>query len=74
MGSGGKVPRILNLGTKCDEWTASRLGHFTPGESALVTQWVRGWVGTGTGLEAVARRKKIVASDGNWAAVVQLVF
>jgi hypothetical protein len=31
---GGTVPLILNLGIRCRWWSASRLGHFTPGETA----------------------------------------
>jgi len=34
-GSGGIVPLILDLGTRC-EWSASRSGRFTPGKKPLV--------------------------------------
>jgi len=27
------------------EWSASRPGHFTPGETAPGTHWLGGWVG-----------------------------
>jgi hypothetical protein len=26
------------------EWSASRPGHFTPGERAPVTYWIGGWL------------------------------
>jgi hypothetical protein len=55
-GSGGKVPRILDLGTRC-EWSASRPGGFTPRERAPSTHWIGGWVGPRAGLDAVVRRK-----------------
>jgi hypothetical protein len=31
LGSGGIAPRILNLGTNGDVWSASRSDRFTPG-------------------------------------------
>jgi hypothetical protein len=39
------------------EWLASRLGRFTPGETASGTHWIGGWVGPGDGLDAVEKRK-----------------
>jgi hypothetical protein len=41
------------------EWSASRPGPFTPGERALGTHWIGGWVGPRAGLDAVERRKII---------------
>jgi hypothetical protein len=38
-----------------DEWSASRPGHFTPGERALGTDWIEGWVGPRTGLDGVEK-------------------
>jgi hypothetical protein len=39
------------------EWSASRLGHFTPGERAPCTHWIGGWVSPKTGSDDVGRRK-----------------
>jgi hypothetical protein len=36
-----------------DELSASRPGCFTPGEIALGTHWIRGWVGPRTSLYGV---------------------
>jgi hypothetical protein len=36
-----------------DEWSASRPGHFTPGERAPDTYWVGGCVGPRAGLDDV---------------------
>jgi hypothetical protein len=56
MGSGGKVPRIRNLGTLDGrEWWASCSGHFTPDEIAPATHWIGGRVGLKACLDAVAR-------------------
>jgi hypothetical protein len=38
------------------EWSASRLGHFPPGERAPGTLWIVGWMGPRTSLEDVERR------------------
>jgi hypothetical protein len=39
------------------EWSASRPGRFIPGERALGTHWIRGWVGRRAGLDGVEKRK-----------------
>jgi hypothetical protein len=39
------------------EWSASRIGRFNPGERALGTHWIEGWVGSRAGLEDMERRK-----------------
>jgi hypothetical protein len=39
------------------EWSASRPGCFTPGEIALGTYWIRGWVGPRVSLDDVDRRQ-----------------
>jgi hypothetical protein len=39
------------------EWSASRPGRFTPGESAPVTHWIEGWVDPRTGLDDVERKQ-----------------
>jgi hypothetical protein len=58
---GGIAPRILNLGARWiwDEWSASRAGRFTPGETAPSTFWIGGSVGSRAGLKAVAKRENI---------------
>jgi hypothetical protein len=38
------------------EWSASRLGRFTPKERAPRTHWIGGWVGPRAGLDAVVKR------------------
>jgi hypothetical protein len=39
------------------EWSASRLGRFTPGERAHGTHWIRGWVDPRAGLDDVEKTK-----------------
>jgi hypothetical protein len=39
------------------EWSASRPGRFSPGERALRTQWVGGWVGLRAILDGVEKRQ-----------------
>jgi hypothetical protein len=41
------------------EWSASRPGHFIPGERDPGTNWIRGWVDRSAGLENVEKRKFI---------------
>jgi hypothetical protein len=47
---------ILDLGTTW-EWSASRLGRFTPEEEAPGTHWVGGWVDPRVGLDSIEKRK-----------------
>jgi hypothetical protein len=35
------------------EWSASRPGHFIPGERTPGTDWIGGWVGPRAGLDDV---------------------
>jgi hypothetical protein len=39
------------------EWSASRPGRFNPGERALGTHSMGGWVGPRAGLDADVKRK-----------------
>jgi hypothetical protein len=39
------------------EWSVSCPGRFIPGERALTTQWIGGWVGPRAGLDDVEKRK-----------------
>jgi hypothetical protein len=48
---------ILTSALDGGEWSASRLGHFTPGERAPGTHFIGGWVGPRAGLDAVAKSK-----------------
>jgi hypothetical protein len=39
------------------EWSASRLGRFTPRERAPGTHWIGGWVGLRASLDDMEKRK-----------------
>jgi hypothetical protein len=39
------------------EWSASRIGRFTPRKGVLGTHWIGGWVGPRAVLDAVVKRK-----------------
>jgi hypothetical protein len=56
-GSGGIVPRILDLGTRWGEWLASHSGRFTPRERAPIMHWIGSWVGPRAVLDTVVKRK-----------------
>jgi hypothetical protein len=56
-GSESIDPRILNLGTRRGEWSASRPVRFTPRERAPSTHWIGDWVGPRAVLDAVVKRK-----------------
>jgi hypothetical protein len=56
MGEWRYTSTILDLGTSGGEWSASRLCRFNPGERALGTNWMGGWVDPRTGLDAVKRK------------------
>jgi hypothetical protein len=44
------------------EWSASRLGHFTPGERTPGIHWTGGLVGPRAGLDDVEKRKFLTLS------------
>jgi hypothetical protein len=47
---------------------------LVPGESTLPTNWIGGWVGPKSGLDAVAKRKNhIIGPVGNRIPVIQPV-
>jgi hypothetical protein len=48
-----------------DEWLASSLCRFTPGERAPGTHWKGSWVGPRAGLGDVERRKYCSHQDSN---------
>jgi hypothetical protein len=56
-GGGGLAPPFLTSSPGGDEWSASRLGHITPGERAPSTYWIGGWVCPKAGLDAMEKRK-----------------
>jgi hypothetical protein len=39
------------------QWSASRLGRFTPKERAPSTHWIGGWVGPRAVLDTAVKRK-----------------
>jgi hypothetical protein len=45
--------------------SASRSGRFTTRERASGTDWIGGWVGRSTGLDAVGKMKFFPARAGN---------
>jgi hypothetical protein len=47
------------------EWSASRLGHFTPRKRTPGTHWLGGWVSHRAGLDAVVRRIPSPYRDSN---------
>jgi hypothetical protein len=56
-GSGGIAPIILTSAVDGEEWSASRPGRFTFGETAPSTHWIEGRVGPRAGLDAMEKRK-----------------
>jgi hypothetical protein len=51
-----KIHEFLASALVRGEWSASRPCCFTPGERALGTHWIGGWVGPRIGLDNVERR------------------
>jgi hypothetical protein len=47
------------------EWSASRPGRFTPGETAPGTDWMGGWKDPRVGLDDVEKRKFLTYPDSN---------
>jgi hypothetical protein len=39
------------------EWSASRIGRFTPGDRAPGIHWLGGWVGSRADLDVVEKKK-----------------
>jgi hypothetical protein len=62
-GSTGIVPLFLNSALEECAWSASGPGSFTPGETAPVNQWLRGWVGTRSDLDAVEKRRILLRRE-----------
>jgi hypothetical protein len=53
------------------EWSASHHGRFTPRERDASTYWIRGWVGSRTGLDMVSK-KKFSAPAWNRIPIIRL--
>jgi hypothetical protein len=51
--NGGITPPFLISALDVGEWSATCPGPFTPGERALCTHWIGGWVGLSGGLDTV---------------------
>jgi hypothetical protein len=51
---------LLTSASDRGEWSASRLGRFTPGEIGPGTHRIEGWVGPRGGLDAVRKRKTLL--------------
>jgi hypothetical protein len=49
--------KILTYVLDGGEWSDSRPGSFAPGERALGTHWIGGYVGPRVGVEAMEKRK-----------------
>jgi hypothetical protein len=47
------------------QWSASRPWRFIPGERALGTHWIAGWVGPKSGLDAVEKKKILYCRESN---------
>jgi hypothetical protein len=48
---------FLTLALVGGEWSASRLGRFTPGERAPGTHWIGGWVGPRASVDSMEKSK-----------------
>jgi hypothetical protein len=57
MGNGGIARLFLTSVLDGGEWSTSIPGRFTPGERALGTHWIEGWMGPRAGVEAMEKRK-----------------
>jgi hypothetical protein len=59
------APPFLISALDGGEWSASRPCRFIPGERALGTHWIGGWVGLSAGLDAVEERKILHCRESN---------
>jgi hypothetical protein len=53
MWSGGVAPPFLTLALDGGEWSASRLGRFTPQKKAPGTHWIGRWEGPRVSLDVM---------------------
>jgi hypothetical protein len=61
---GGIAPPFLTSALDRTEWSASRLGRFTPWEIAPGTHLI-GWVGPRVGLDVLEKRKILICRKSN---------
>jgi hypothetical protein len=57
VGVAVQIHIFLNPALAGGEWSASRPGRFTPGESGPGTHWIGGWVDPRACLDDVENRK-----------------
>jgi hypothetical protein len=55
--SGRIGPPFLDSALDGGDWSASRPGHFTPGDIVPGTYWIEGWVVPRDGLDDMEKRK-----------------
>jgi hypothetical protein len=68
-GSEGQLPSFLNSALDGGEWSASRPGPFTSGESASGTYLTGEWVGSRAGLDALEKREIFAPARNRTPAV-----
>jgi hypothetical protein len=64
-GSGGIGPPFLTSELYGGEWSASSPDRFTPGDRALGTHWIGGWVDPRAGLDTEDRIKMSLYPQSN---------
>jgi hypothetical protein len=65
MGRGGIAPPVYKSALDGGEWSASRPGHFIPGERAPRTHWIGGWVGLRADLGRCGEEKHRLSCRGS---------
>jgi hypothetical protein len=64
MGNGCTPPPFLTTALHGSEWSASRPGRFTSGETAPCTYCVGDWVGPRAGPDIMEKRKHLLPLPG----------
>jgi hypothetical protein len=65
LGSRGKAPHILNLGSR-QRWVVSFMSQLLyPWGNNHGTHWIRGWVNPKAGLDIVMKRKLLPCQESN---------
>jgi hypothetical protein len=70
-GSGGIAPAFLTSALDGGEWSASRLGRFTPGERTVGNHWVGDWVSSEAAWTLLSAYKSCPWPDSNPESLVQ---